>query len=60
MHHRERHERLVAQVYQPQHANITYKLLRGQIIVFSVLLLAWAFWPEGVEFAKRVIHLLPW
>ena len=47
-------ERLAAQVY------LRYKLLRGQIIVFVVLLLAWAFWPEVVAFALRLLKLLPW
>ena len=59
MHH-ERHERLVAQFYQHQHANSTYKLLRGKIIVFVVLLLTWAFWTEGVKFAQWLLNLLPW
>ena len=44
------HERLAAQV------NLRYKLLRGQIIVFVVLLLAWAFLPDVVEFAKRLLN----
>lgn len=46
--------RLAAQVH------LRYKLLRGRIIVFSVLLLAWAFWTEGVEFAKRLLLWRPW
>ena len=47
-------ERLAAQV------KLRYKLLRGQIIVFVVLLLAWAFLPDVVEFAKRLLLWLPW